>query len=110
MLDSCENKENSDEESTFGENLINQRNDSVEDLAKKLEDTKLDDNSNEWERFDGQRLLKRSFENQDSFWLQRLVKKNFEPKIISTSYKGRSKSGKRITYGREFGSMDIVIV
>ena len=90
MLDSCENKENSDEESTFGENLRNLRDETVEDLAKKLEHTKLDDNIKNWERFDGQRLFKRSFENQDSFWLQRLVKENFEPKIISTSYKGKS--------------------
>lgn len=90
MLDSSGNKENSDEESTFAENLRNIRNDSVENLAEKLEHTKLDDNSKEWERFDGQRLLKRSFENEDSFWLQRLVKKNFEPKIISTSYRGKT--------------------
>ena len=90
MLDSCENKENSDEESTFGENLRNLKNDSVEDLTKKLENTKLDDNSKTWERFDGQRLFKKSFKNEESFWLQRLVKKNFEPKIISTSYKGKN--------------------
>ena len=90
MLDSRENKENSDEESTFGENLRNKKNDSVEDLTEKLEHTKLDDDSKEWERFDGQRLLKRSFENEDLFWLQRVVKKNCEPKIISTSYKGNS--------------------